>query len=283
MDWKETETKEWLLQEWKKVEEWEKDQSDLWFWEKIAKIPFTLLDKLIPASIQNAIGKTLDELGAYIQTGGRYLIDPSSILKELENAAQLPPNQLSIQTASQLPLQTMDHVAQKLITSRKQWATLQGATTGFGGIFTLVIDIPALLGLSLKVLQEMALVYGYNPNDYHERIFIVQCLQFAASDYVGKQAILKNLSQYDEQVVNRESISQIKGWREVIQTFRDQYTWKKMLQAFPIVGIIIGAYLNRSLLSDVAETGHMLYRKRRIAKRLKQLDQHSTQLKPFTS
>lgn len=276
MNWKDTETKDWLLQEWQKIEQWEKEQGDLWFWEKIAKIPFVILDKLIPASIQQAIGKLLDELGAYIQTGGKYLIDPSNILEELEKVAQLRPNQLTIQSASQLPLRVMDEVAQKLINSRKQWATLQGATTGFGGIFTLVVDIPALLGLSLKILQEMALVYGYNPHDHRERIFIVQCLQFAACDYVGKQAILKNLARYDEKAANRESISQLKGWREVIQTFRDQYTWKKMFQVFPIVGVIIGAWLNRSLLSDVAETGHMLYRKRRIAERLRQLEERPT-------
>ena len=29
------ESKEWLQEELTKVEDWEKDQSDLWFWEKL--------------------------------------------------------------------------------------------------------------------------------------------------------------------------------------------------------------------------------------------------------
>ena len=40
-----TETKEWLNQEIMKVEEWEKEQSDLWFWEKLGRLPFKLIDK----------------------------------------------------------------------------------------------------------------------------------------------------------------------------------------------------------------------------------------------
>lgn len=269
MKWMKTETKDWLLQEWEIIQRWEKEQKDLWFWEKIGRLPFVLLDKWTPSAIRQALGSMLDELGSYIQTGGNYLIDPNDMLRELEKAALLPPNELSINDIPDLPLQVMDEVAKKLIASRKQWATVQGATTGFGGIFTLLIDIPALLGLALKVLQEMALVYGYHPHDRRERVFIVQCLQFAASDYVGKQAILKKLSHFDDEIPERESISQLQGWREVMVTFSDQFTWKKLFQIIPVIGIPIGAWLNRSLLADVAETGHMLYRKRRIAERLR--------------
>ena len=68
-----TESKEWLTEELKKVEAWEKDQSDLWFWEKLGRLPFKLIDKLTPAFIQKKIGVIIDELGQYVQTGGSYL------------------------------------------------------------------------------------------------------------------------------------------------------------------------------------------------------------------
>lgn len=70
----------------------------------------------------------------------------------------------------------MDTIVDKIIENRKSVATAQGATTGFGGIFTLAIDIPAVLSMSLNVLQEIAICYGYNPEDVQERLFIVKVL-----------------------------------------------------------------------------------------------------------
>jgi hypothetical protein len=70
---------EWLTQELKIVEDWEKDQNGLWFWEKLGRLPFKMIDKLTPAFIQNKIGVILDELGQYVQTGGSYLSSISAI------------------------------------------------------------------------------------------------------------------------------------------------------------------------------------------------------------
>ena len=81
--------------------------------------------------------------------------------------------------------------------NRKKLATIQGASTGIGGIFTLTIDIPLLLGLQLKTLQDIAICYGYDPKDKKERLFIVKCLQFVSADIVGKQSILNQLSHFD--------------------------------------------------------------------------------------
>ena len=53
---------------------------------------------------------------------------------------------------------------------------------------------------------------------------------------------------------------------------RDHFGWKKLFQMIPIAGIIFGAFINRSSIGDVAETGMMLYRKRRIIERIHQLE-----------
>lgn len=166
----------------------------------------------------------------------------------------------------------MDEVANEIRNSRTNMATIQGATTGVGGLFTLAIDIPILLGLSLKVLQEISLCYGYDPKNKSERIFIVKCLQFTSSDIVGKKAILEDLSTFNQDKQNNRMISQLQGWREVVTTFRDNFGWKKLFQMIPIAGIIFGAFINRSSIGDVAETGIMLYRKRRIIERIHQLE-----------
>lgn len=266
-----------LQQELQLITKWEKEAGDLWFWEKIARIPFVLLDKITPKIVHNLLGKVLDELGGYIQTGGKYLVSESHILKKYIERGSFSKSEASLRAIGALPMPVLNEVAHSTKEIYVSTATVQGATTGFGGIFTLAIDIPLLLGMSLKVLQEMAMCYGYDPHDKQERIFIVKCLQFASSDYVGKQSILQQLSNHSSELEEeRKSISQLEGWREVIYNYRDNYGWKKLFQVVPVIGIVFGAYINRSTIQDVAEAGLMLYRKRRVLEKLKLLENNIT-------
>jgi len=259
-------SKDWLTEELNKVEVWEKDQSDLWFWEKLGRLPFKIIDKFTPTFIQNKIGLILDELGQYVQTGGSYLSSASKI------PAYYPDLVVNtLEDVEKLDISTMDTAVEKITDNRKKIATFQGASTGIGGIFTLTIDIPLLLSLQLKTLQDIAICYGYDPKVKEERLFIVKCMQFVSADIVGKQAILTQLSQFDnpDDSTKREVLSELQGWREVVFSFRDQFGWKKLFQMVPIAGLVFGAFINRSAVNDIAEAGKMLYRKRRIIERLR--------------
>jgi hypothetical protein len=262
------ETREALMEALAEVEKWENEQKDLWFWEKAARLPFVLLDKLTPAFIQEKLAQAIDEMASYVQTGGQYLIREQDVLQRFREYPNNDSSLLTIDQAASLPLTSMDAVADELSASYKKIGTIQGATTGIGGVFTLAIDIPLLLGLSLKVLQEMAIAYGYNPREKGERVFIVKCLQFASSDIVGKRAIIEELAYFHSKEKKIQTISQLQGWREVVFTYRDNYGWKKLFQLVPVAGMLFGAYLNRKTLEEVAEAGKMMFRKRRILERL---------------
>ncbi|MDQ0898947.1 MULTISPECIES: EcsC family protein [unclassified Paenibacillus] len=272
------ETRTELLQELHEIESWEAEQKDLWFWEKIGRLPFQVLDRLTPKFLNKKIGEALDELGNYLQAGGRYLISEKGTLRYIEDMhlrnrveGNLTDHTegLTIEKVGTLPLQVMDQTANEIVQNRSNLATIQGATTGIGGILTLAIDIPAILGLSLKTIQEIAICYGYDPKDKQERIFTIKCLQFSSSDIVGKKAILEELAEYTSpDKKNVQIISQLQGWREVFATYRDNWGWKKLFQLIPIAGILFGAWINRGTLKDVGEAARMLYRKRRILERL---------------
>ncbi|MCC3355370.1 EcsC family protein [Bacillus sp. REN16] len=273
------ESKQLLESELAKIEAWEKSQNGLWFWERIGRIPFKILDKLTPKFIHEKIGILLDEIGSYIQTGGKYLIQEKAILSLVERKSNTQID--SISDIEQIPLQSMIDASHEHAKKWAKVATLQGATTGIGGIFTLAVDIPALLGISLKTLQEIAIIHGFDPKDKNERIFIIKCLQFSSADVVGKQAILKELSSfYQGRNSPNEMMSQLQGWREVVYTYRDQFGWKKLLQMIPIAGIVFGAISNRSMIQDLTEVGNMLYRKRRILERLQ--DESTASLPPHS-
>lgn len=260
------ETREQLLSELALIEKWEKDQKGLWFWEKLTRLPFKMLDRFTPKFIQEKVGLLLDELGSFIQTGGKYLSSEKSVFDFFERKTGRKVYQLA--DLQEVPVEEMKKVSLELGEQRKKAATIQGASTGIGGIFTLAIDIPAVLALSLKTLQDIAIIHGFDPRDKKERVFIIKCLQFSSADVVGKQAILNELGDYHNENRSREVISQLQGWREVTLAYTESFGWKKLLQMVPVAGIVFGAFANRSMVSDLAETGTMLYQKRRILERL---------------
>src|SRR6478736_5514470 len=236
---------EQLRVELRKIEKWEKDQKGLFFWERLARLPFSALDKVTPKFIHQKIEKLLDEIAKYVDNGGQYLANTSATLEKA--SAQL-------QEKKQLSIEDIQHLS------------LQETTTWVGVIFTLAIDIPFVLGLTLKTLQEVAVSYGYDPTEQEERIFMVKCMQFSSSDIVGKRAILEELASGNR----TQSLQQLQGWREVFLTYRDNLGWKKLFQMIPIAGMVFGAYINKQAISDIGEVGMMLYRKRRILEKVSQ-------------
>ncbi|MGE7826029.1 EcsC family protein [Paenibacillus sp. NPDC093718] len=296
----EMESRQQLESQLQEILKWEKEQKDVMFWEKLGRIPFMLLDRLTPKAVQEKIGSALNEVGGFIQSGGKHLVREKSVMNVLAQAAGLDgPNAVSgpsvksaqeesiedenevevaatsgltLASAAKLPLQVMDTAADTLTVKRVKFAAAQGAATGIGGIFTIAADLPMVLGQSLKVLQEMALCYGYDPNDPRERVFIVKCLQFASADIVGKKAVLEELATFDDEQMTEQVFSQLQGWREVVQSYTDNFGMKKLFQLIPIAGIVFGSISNKGTISDVAEAGKMLYKKRRLNYRLKNME-----------
>ncbi|PRR89340.1 EcsC family protein [Bacillus sp. NMCN1] len=267
------EEREWLKTQLEQIEQWEKDQQKVWFWEKLSRLPFQMLDKLTPAFIQKKIGVLLDEMGHYIQSGGAYLTSEKGIIHQFQKKCADDSIQ-RIEDIEKAPIEIMDAISEHMGKNRTNLATVQGATTGVGGMFTLAADIPAVLGLSLKTLQDIAVTYGYDPKNREERVFIIKCLQLTSADVVGKKSILKELRSYHASEGKHENMfSQIQGWREVVYNYRDSFGWKKLFQLVPVAGILFGAVSNRSQLKGIAETGMMQYRKRRIVTRLEELTQ----------
>ncbi|KOR88106.1 EcsC family protein [Paenibacillus solani] len=274
---------------------WEKEQKDVMFWEKLGRIPFMLLDRLTPKAVQEKIGSALNEVGGFIQSGGKHLVREQSVMNILAKVAEgegrdvdtnpsvtqsiqgdletsTENSTLTLASAAKLPLQVMDTAADALTVKRVKFAAAQGAATGIGGVFTIAADLPMVLGQSLKVLQEMALCYGYDPNDSRERVFIVKCLQFASADIVGKKAVLEELANIDDEQATEQVFSQLQGWREVVQSYTDNFGMKKLFQLIPIAGVVFGSISNKGTISDVAETGKMLYKKRRLQYRLRNME-----------
>ena len=193
------------------------------------KIP-NKVHEMITAAIKNFVNMTLK--GSQLTTRNNQAVDTS-----LEDRDKL--------------------LADKLSTYRKT-AVIEGAGTGAAGLLVGLADFPLLLSIKMKFLFEAANVYGFDTNEYEERVFILQVFQLAFSSAEKRQETMEIIENWEK----RKAALLELDWREFQQEYRDHIDFVKMLQLVPGIGAIIGAYANYNLLDQLGETAKNCYRMR---------------------
>ncbi|GAA4779193.1 EcsC family protein [Olivibacter ginsenosidimutans] len=144
----------------------------------------------------------------------------------------------------------------------KNAATLEGVITGAGGILMGFADFPAFLAIKLKMLFEIATIYGYDVKDYKERLFILYVFKIAFSSQPKRQEIVKKLENWEkysqtlpEEVANFD-------WKDFQLEYRDYLDLAKMAQLLPIIGAAVGAVANNKLTHQLLLNAMNCYRLR---------------------
>jgi len=145
----------------------------------------------------------------------------------------------------------------KLSTFRKT-AVIEGAGTGAGGIFLGLADFPLLLSIKMKFLFEAAAVYGFDTDDYEERLFILHVFLLAFSSEEKRKETLLIIENWEQQ---KHLIADM-DWRDFQQEYRDYIDLVKMFQMLPGIGALVGAFANYNLLDQLGETAMNAYRMR---------------------
>ena len=70
-------------------------------------------------------------------------------------------------------LQLRESLVKKQISFYQKTASIEGAVTGAGGILLGLADFPLLLSIKLKLLFDIASLYGYDVKDYRERLYLL--------------------------------------------------------------------------------------------------------------
>ncbi|PAV28261.1 ABC transporter-associated protein EcsC [Virgibacillus profundi] len=157
-----------------------------------------------------------------------------------------------------MSLYKRDELLKEKLASYRKTAVIEGAGTGAGGIFLGLADFPLLLSIKMKFLFEAAAVYGYDTNEYEERLFILHVFQLAfSSDEKRKDTfyIIENWEDEKGKLVDMD-------WRVFQQEYRDYIDLIKMLQLIPGFGAIVGAYANHNLMDTLGDTALNAYRLR---------------------
>ena len=80
-------------------------------------------------------------------------------------------------------------VVTERIKAYKNTAAIEGGITGAGGIFLGFADFPILIGIKLKLLFDVAGLYGFYVDDYKERFYILHIFELAFSGHVRRKEI----------------------------------------------------------------------------------------------
>jgi len=125
-------------------------------------------------------------------------VDPERYLRHVRRAYGLP-----IQSWSDM--QGMDEsalnpIAQRVITSAKRTAALEGTGLGFGGLLTILPDMGILSAITIRMLQRLSLIYGFEYSTEEEVTSLWMAAASAAGLDLGREFLEK---QAIERVVPR--------------------------------------------------------------------------------
>lgn len=161
-------------------------------------------------------------------------------------------------------LEQRENAVRKKIDTYRKTAAIEGGITGAGGILLGLADFPILIGIKLKLLFDIASLYGFNVYDYKERVYILHIFELAfSSDAHRKNVFLKMVDWETKSKSMPEDINQFE-WRNFQQEYRDYIDLAKMAQLIPLIGAPVGVFVNNRLVKKLGLTAMNAYRMRLI-------------------
>lgn len=214
------------------------------FLNSAAKSLQNRINKFIPEKVHNAITVTIEKMVKAVLFGATY------VTKE--------PRQDS-------SLQLREAFVRERIEFYRKTASAEGAITGAGGILLGLADFPILIGIKMKLLFDIAALYGYDVKNYKERLYILYIFQLAFSSQQGRNEVFKQISDWENyQKTLPEDADQF-DWRTFQQEYRDYIDLAKMAQLIPVIGAAVGAIVNYKLINQLGETAMNCYRMRKVS------------------
>ncbi|MVN89861.1 EcsC family protein [Mucilaginibacter aquatilis] len=215
------------------------------FTDKVSKTVQTKINDLIPDKVHAAITTTIEKMIKAVLFGAKYTTSTSP---ELDT-----------------PLQLRESLVRQKIETYRNTATVEGAVTGAGGFLMGMADFPILIGIKLKLLFEIAALYGYDVKDYKERLYILYIFQLAFSSQQRRNEVYELMAGWQGYSGSLPGDADEFDWRIFQQEYRDYIDLAKLAQLLPVIGAAVGAIANYKLIAQLGETAMNCYRMRKIS------------------
>jgi len=186
-------------------------------------------------------------------------VDPERFLLELRAAHGLPVT--SFQGTYSLDISVLDETAEKIIHSGMKLAAAEGAGFGIGGLLTIVPDFSILAGITMRTVQKLSLIYGYEYNTEAEVMALWIAAASAAGVDLGRDLLEKNL-------VNRLIPRII---QKIAAKASAEFVEKWAGRVIPVASSLIGAVLNYYFVRGWGERAHAHFRQKHLETRQRML------------
>ena len=203
----------------------------------------TRINKIIPEKVHQAITSAIKQMIRGVLTGAGMTNPPTLI---------------------DAPFEQRELMARNKITTYRNTATAEGALTGAAGILLGLADFPLWLTVKMKMLFEVAALYGYDVKDYRERLFLLDVFQLTFSSDEYRIKTFSKLEYWEEYKHELPATMHDFDWRSFQQEYRDYIDLAKLLQLIPGIGAVVGAYVNHRLTQKLGDNAMMCYRMRRF-------------------
>jgi uncharacterized protein (DUF697 family) len=141
----------------------------------------------------SAVGRGLNRVLRFgVRRGLRSLeVNPEDFRRQLADKHGLwVPNFSRMQD---VPLERLDAIAQKLIRDAELLALAEGAGFGLGGMMTLLPDASILTAITLRLIQRLCLLYGFETRGHDERLELWLAAATATGVDYGKDLVEKQM------------------------------------------------------------------------------------------
>lgn len=196
----------------------------------------------------------------------------------LQYAKVFAPTVDSIEDLQYLPVEQLDYMTDQLMAKQRLLALGQGGLTGMGGMFLLAADLPAVIAINLRSIQQIATIYGYDLKRPVEMVIALKLLHLSTLPKALQahewERLWHDLDQHhtndifyagSEEIVEPEWLGQF--IRQLAKSFVITMLRKKVFQGLPLVGMAFGAGINYRLSQQVIELSHKFYQKRLLTER----------------
>ncbi len=161
-----------------------------------------------------------------------------------------------------ISIEEREKIAYSKINFYKKTAMAEGFATGAGGFILGMTDFPLLLSIKVKLLYDIAAIYGFDVRDYKERLYILNIIQLAFSSQTYARNLFDKMENWEEFSNHLPGNINDFDWQTFQQEYRDYLDLAKLFQLMPGIGAVVGFYVNGKLLDKLGEVAINSYRMR---------------------
>ena len=142
-------------------------------------------------------------------------VDPAKFLLQLRVAYRLPIS--GYHGVFSLEMHELDSVADSVIRSGMKVAAIEGAGFGLGGLLTIMPDLGILSAITMRTIQKLSLLYGfeYNTDDEIAELWIAAASAAGVDlsrELLEKEVINKFVPRVIQRIAARASTEVVEKW-----------------------------------------------------------------------